>query len=146
MRILFVRMIAAAVAAAISASPTVHASEPGGLALPATPVDLEGTHAVTRHDSAGLPDEAAGEPFSEADLDERAGMPLIVVVIVRTGFKVVVTTCTKSSACSSTASSVAKKLGGAVAGAFFGGSAYATFCASNLGQKYGYTGPVRICR
>ena len=146
MNILFNRMIAAAVAAAISASSTVHAGEPGGLASPAAPVDPEVTHAASLHESAGLADEAASEPVSEADLNERAGMPLIVIVIVRTGVKVVVTTCTKSSACTSTAASVARKLGGAVAGAFFGGSAYATFCASKLGQKYGYTGPVRICR
>lgn len=89
-------------------------------------------------DNAGLP----GVALHAEDLDEEAGNPLIVVIIVRGGVKVIQTTCSKSpSTCRSIAANIAKKAGGAIAATATGRAAVNSFCDSRW-AKYGG----RICK
>ena len=119
----------------------------GGAANASTQQELPTTGAVEL--IYGLPKveldaplvDVDGLPLDEADLDSRAGLPLIVVIVVRGSVRVIVTSCTKSSTCASTAASLAKKAGGAILMTFVGNAARNAFCSSSLGKKYG----ARVC-
>lgn len=79
----------------------------------------------------------AGAPLTFEDLEEEAGNPLIVIIVVRGTIQVVKSTCSKSpKSCSEKALSLAKWSGGVIAGSFIGENAKNYFCSSKW-AKYG---------
>lgn len=123
---------------AVIALTNTHASAANDVPPDSGLVSAIGVDEPSVSDNAGLP----GVALHAEDLDEEAGNPLIVVVIVRGGVKVIQTTCSKSpSTCRSIAADIAKKAGGAIAATATGRAAVNTFCDSRW-AKYGG----RICK